>query len=80
MRQDRRDSGLAEVRSLVTIDTMTVHDAEHPKSGHRRQITLNAVTVLVYFTHLRDEASARLNANLLNDFRGYRLWRWTIRR
>ena len=51
----------------MTVHTVTVHHAEHPEPGHRGQLTLDTVTVLINFPHLRDEAGARLHANLLYD-------------
>ena len=65
--QDSRDGRLAEVGGLVTVHTMTVHHAEHPEPRHPGQLTLDTVTVLINLAHLRDEASARLHTNLLND-------------
>ena len=51
----------------MTVHTVTVHHAEHPEPRHRGQLPLDTVTVLIDFAHLRDEARARLHADLLDD-------------
>ena len=51
----------------MTVHTVTVHHAKHPKPRHRGQLALDTVTVLIHFAHLRDEACARLHADLLDD-------------
>jgi len=60
---------LAETGDLVPIDSMSIHHAESPQTWHgATKITLDAVTVLIDFTHLWDEASSRNHSYLLNDF------------
>ena len=56
--QNLRDRYLAEVRGLVPIDTMAIHDSEHPETWDPSQLSLDTVTVLVDFSHLRNETSA----------------------
>ena len=51
----------------MTVHTVTVHHTEHPEPRHRGQLPLDTVTVLINFAHLRDEACARLHADLLDD-------------
>ena len=60
---------LAEVGRLVPVGSMAVHDAQNPQTWHDAcQLPLDAVAVLVYFPHLRNETRARINAHLFNDF------------
>ena len=51
----------------MAIDAVAVHDSDHPHALHATQVFLDAVTVLVHFPHLRDEACARLYAQLFYD-------------
>ena len=57
----------------MTIDTVAVHHTEHPKARHPSQIFLNAVTVLINLTHLRDESCAGGDAQMRYYFRASRL-------
>ena len=53
------DHLLAEVRYLVPIDSVPIHDTNDPKAWNlATQFLLYAVTVLIDFAHLWDEASA----------------------
>ena len=58
MTQDGWDNLFTEVGGLVAIDAVTVHDSNNPQALHTTQVLLDAVTVLVYLPHLRDEACA----------------------
>ena len=51
----------------MTVDSVAIHHAEHPEPRHPGQLPLDAVTVLVHFSHLGDEARPRLHANSLDN-------------
>ena len=75
MMKNLRDYLLAETGDLVPIDTMSIHHAESPQTWNgATKITLDAVTVLINFSHLWDETGARSHPNLLNDFMSRRRW------
>ena len=52
----------------MTVDAVAIHDPEHPEAGHPGQLPLDAVTVLVHFAHLGDEACPRLHADRFHNF------------
>ena len=51
----------------MAIDAVTVHNSDHPHAMHTTQVFLDAVTVLVHFPHLRNEACARLHTHLFDE-------------
>ena len=64
-REYLRNRQFAEVRRLVPIDAMTVHDSEHPEASDATKVTLDAVAVLIDLSHLGNEASTSLYGKLL---------------
>ena len=59
MLKDIGDHLLAEIRYLVPVDSVSIHDTDYPKAWNlATQFLLYAVTVLVDFAHLWDEPSA----------------------
>ena len=66
-REYLRNRQFTEVRGLVSIDAVTVHDSEHPEASDAAKVTLDAVAVLIDLSHLRNEASASLHGKLLDQ-------------
>jgi hypothetical protein len=52
---------------LVTIDTMAIHDTQHPQIINAVEVLLNDETVLVDLAHLGDVACARLVRDGLDE-------------
>lgn len=55
--KDRWQLELAELRDVVTVHTVAVHDTDHPKLLNLGEIFEDQEGVLVRLTHLRDETS-----------------------
>ena len=50
----------------MSIDTMSIHNTEHPTFLHICEITDNKVAILIRFTHLRNVTCASLSRNFFD--------------
>ena len=71
MRQDQRQTLLDKSRDLVTIDSVPIHDSDHPQILDTCQVFLVEVGILIDFPHLWNESSSCLMGDPL-----YHLLHW----